>query len=249
MRHKVVLALACGFALAGIVPGQNDVDPEIKKILDRAATAMGGADKLEKYHGVSWKGKGKFRQANIALVLDGESYIRDGNQFRYELYLGENQQTSLVVIITSTMGWVKAGATQPLPEQLSPLRADFYALALSQRPHALRDKAYQLTSIGEVAVEGKTAFGLRVAQKGWPDVTLYFDKETGLAVKSEVRVKDPSTAQEASDEFFLSDYKMFGSLKYYTKAVGKRDGNDYTERDLTEVTWHEQLPDNLFERP
>lgn len=248
MRHVAVTALACWFS-ASTASAQNDADPAIKTILDRAATAMGGAAKLAKYHGVSWKGKGKFRQANIALVLDGESHIRDGNQFRYDLFLGENQQTSIVVIVTGTTGWVKAGATQPLPEQLSPLRADFYALALSQRPHALLDKAYQLTAIGEVVVEGKPTLGLRVTQKNWPDVTLYFDKETGLAVKSEVRVKDPSTAQEVSDEFFLSEYKTFAGLKHYTKAVGKRDGNDYTERELTDVTWHEQLPDNLFARP
>ncbi len=129
------------------------------------------------------------------------------------------------------------------------MRADFYALALSQRPHALREKAFRVVPVGEVQVAGRPALGLRVEQKGWPEVNVYYDKETGLPIKSEVRVKDPSTAQEVSDEFLLSDYQAFEGRQHYTKVVGKRNGNDYVERELTEVRWHEELVESLFQRP
>src|SRR5581483_481009 len=117
-------------------------------------------------------------------------------------------------------------------------------LALSQRPHALRDQRFRLSLVGETQVEGRPALGLRVEQEGWPAVNLFYDKESGLPVKSEVRVKDPTTAQEVSDEFFLSEYREADGRKHYTRVVGKRNGNDYVERELTEVRWHAELADS-----
>ena len=30
---------------------------------------------------------------------------------------------------------------------------------------------------------------------------------------------------------------------------GKRNGEEYLERELTEIRWHDKLPDHLFEMP
>ena len=249
MRHFGVFTLVGCVVLAGVVAGQNEADNQIKGILDRAAKALGGADKLAQVRGVTWKGKGSFRQMNIAIVFEGETAVQDSNKFRHDLNLGENQANAIVVVVTADKSWIKAGKTMPLPDQLAPLRSNFYALALAQRPHALGQKMFTLTYLGEVEVEGKAAQGLRVAQKGWPEVNVYYDKESGLPIKSEVRVKDPASAQEVADEFFLSEFKVFDGIRHYTKVVGKRDGNAYLERELTDIRWHETLPETTFAMP
>src|SRR5205085_1339854 len=75
MYRSVLLVLASFVVVSGMSLAQNGAETETKKILDRAADALGGRDKLAQYHGTSWKGKGKFRQSNIAVVFDGEAFI------------------------------------------------------------------------------------------------------------------------------------------------------------------------------
>jgi len=246
--HRIAPLLVCLLA-AGTARAQDNTDAGIKAILARAVKALGGEETLAKYHGVSAKGKGVFRLGGATLPFDGEAFVQESDRFRQDLVLGDNQANPITLVLTATKGWIKAGKTMPLPEQLESLRADVYALSLSQRPHALRDKAFRLSLIGETQVAGRPAVGVRAEQKGWPAVNLFYDKESGLPVKCEVRVKDATTAQEVSDEFFLSEYRAFNGRGYFTRVVGKRDGNDYLERELTDVRWHEALPDNLFEMP
>jgi hypothetical protein len=250
MRHYRPALIVLSLLLAGSAAAQDETANEVNKILERATEALGGADTLAKYRGMSWRGKGSFKLADIALVFDGDAFAQDYDRFRQELALGENQTASLTMVVSATKGWIKVGdKTMPLPQQLETLRHDFYALALAQRPHLLRDKRFAVSLVGEVEVMNRPALGIRVAQKGWPEVNLCYDKESGLPVKAEVRVKDPTSAQEVSDEFFFSAYQSTQGRQHYTKMIGKRNGNDYLERELTDVRWHEELPSSLFEMP
>ena len=62
-----------------------------------------------------------------------------------------------------------------------------YAFGLALMPQRLRDADFQLSPAGEVKVNDRPALGLRVSRKGWPDVNVYFDKESGLVVKAATR--------------------------------------------------------------
>ena len=56
----------------------------------------------------------------------------------------------------------------------------------------LKEKGYELSLIGEDKVEGKKVVGVRVTKKDQKDISLFFDKETGLLAKLEYRGADPS---------------------------------------------------------
>ncbi len=194
MGWRLRLAAASFFlcALPLLPAAQNDANAEIKAILERAHKALHGPAKPGEFRGISSKGKGQFRQGNIAIVFEGEAFVQDSDRFRHDLLLGENQGTSLTLVVTGSKSWLKVGtgkATE-LPEQLAPFRATFYAVSLSQQPHALGDKRFRLAAIGEVEAAGRAVLGLRVSQNDWPDVNVFYDKENGLPVKCEVRVKD-----------------------------------------------------------
>jgi hypothetical protein len=240
------LALTMIMCLIPTVVAQDDAEAEVQRILERASRALGG-EKRAGYQGVTWKGKGKFRQADIALEFDGDASVQGLDRMRLDLTLGG--MAPLTIIVNGDKGWVKTDQAMPLPEQLAPLRADLYALALSERPHELRKKPFRCAPLGEVQLQGKPALGVRVTRDGSPEVNVFYDKETSLPLKCEVRVKDPSTAQEVSDEFLLTEYQMFDGLPHYTKMVGTRDGREYLERELIEVRWHEKLSDDLFAAP
>lgn len=97
-------------------------------------------------------------------------------------------------------------------ELLIPIKECFYAVRLAQTPVRLKYKSFGLSPLGEVKVGTSEAIGLRIIHKGHPDVCLFFDKKTGLPLKSEVRIQEWK-GQEASYEFFFMDYKDFDGLR------------------------------------
>jgi hypothetical protein len=73
----------------------------------------------------------------------------------------------------------------------------------------LKDEGFKFALFGDVTVDGKDAVGVRVSCKGRPDINLFFDKGTGLAIKSERRAKDTRTNQEFTAESIYRDHKAF----------------------------------------
>jgi hypothetical protein len=79
-----------------------------------------------------------------------------------------------------------------------------------------------------------------------PATMLFFDKETGLLVKVEMKVKDESR-KEVLSEMYLDDYKDIGGRKYYTKMRVVQDGKPVTEHTLYDQKSQEMLDPKLFE--
>ena len=112
----------------------------------------------------------------------------------------------------------------------------------------LKGKAFRLAPLGEVNIDKRPARGVWVSSKGHRDVNLYFDKETGLLVKTETRVKDDND-QEVTEETFLGDYKEVQGTKQATKLTVKRDGELYLESEVTDYRLAEKLDDRVFAKP
>ena len=91
--------------------------------------------------------------------------------------------------------------------------------------------------------------GVKVSSKGHRDVDLYFDKETGLLVKTEGRVKDDMSGQEVTEESFHSEYKEVQGTKQAHKFVVKRNGKLFMEGEATGVELSEKLDASTFAKP
>ena len=70
----------------------------------------------------------------------------------------------------------------------------------------VKDKGYELSLIGESKVEDKPAVGVLVKSKDHNDVSLFFDKETGLLAKLEHRTTDPTSGKEVTEERIIVSY-------------------------------------------
>jgi hypothetical protein len=113
----------------------------------------------------------------------------------------------------------------------------------------LKDKAYELSTIGEDKVDGKKVVGVRVSKKGQKDVSVYFDKETGLIAKVEFRTTDQMTGNEVTEERIPSDYaKNKDGVPVPKKVVVKRDGKTFLEAEVLEVKYFEKLDDSEFKK-
>jgi hypothetical protein len=113
----------------------------------------------------------------------------------------------------------------------------------------LEDPAFTLTLLDEIKVNGRAAFGVKVASKGHDDVRLYFDKAGGLLVKIDWKGVKPDL-QEVLTESILSDYKVVkGGGKYPMKALILVDGKKYTDLEIVEFEPLEKIDDAVFAEP
>jgi hypothetical protein len=113
----------------------------------------------------------------------------------------------------------------------------------------LKDKAYELTLIGDDKVEGKKVVGVRVTKKGSKDVSLFFDKETGMLMKVEHRGVAPGTEMEVNEERIITEYgKNKDGVPYAKKVVVKHDGKQFLEAEIIEAKLLEKLDDSEFKK-
>ena len=86
-----------------------------------------------------------------------------------------------------------------------------------------KNPACQFTTTGEGTVEGRPAVGLRMKLEGGPEATWYFDKESGLLLKTEQRTKR-FEGEDSVVETLYGDYQTLGGFPMARKVTSLRDG-------------------------
>ncbi|HJZ59013.1 MAG TPA: hypothetical protein VKE74_28980 [Gemmataceae bacterium] len=251
MRHSRRAFLAFGVVLATAVAARADDDAAAARALvDKAVRAHGGQAELEKLPGVTIKFKGTFHGMGQAIPFTGEIATLGRDQQRIEIVAeAGGQKFRIVNVLNRDKGWARAADnTKELDkEDLAEAQEQAYAGWVATLV-PLKDKAFTLSTIGQVEIEKRPALGVKVSAKDRRDVDLYFDKETGLLVKTETRVKD-DTGQEVVQETFLSDHKEVQGTQHAMKFTVKRDGKLYVEVEVSECQLAEKLEDSVFAKP
>jgi hypothetical protein len=249
MRTVGLLSCVAAVWLAG--PGVAGEQPAPKALLDRALKAMGADANALKCRAATGKGSGKFHvPVELSFTFDGSTQLFGRHRFDLQFDVNGNK-VAQVVVVKGDKGWVNvAGKTTELPKDVREgLRDALYAIQLATLPMGLKGKEFKLSALGELPVKNRPAVGVLVSHQGRRDVSLFFDKETGLPVKSETTAKDVLTGQEVSNEFFLSDYRQFDGVRSYAKLTWMKDGKLYLEQEITELKLHSNHDDNVFAQP
>jgi hypothetical protein len=250
--HRIVGASCVVALLLAAVPARADEDADLRAVVVKALRASGGADTLKKFKASVSKSKGKFYGMGEGIDYTGETSLQLPNRFRTEVE-GEagGQKFKFVQIIDGDKGWRTFNdMTQDLDrEALAEGKEQLYVQTVTHLT-PLTDKAFKLSSLGEVKVGDRAAVGVRVEHRGHRDVSLFFDKDKGLLIKSESRVKDlMAGGQEYTSEVFYGDYKRVEGVMVPYKITIKRDGKRFVEAEVTEVKLSEKLDDSVFAKP
>jgi hypothetical protein len=208
MRRSVspFLAAVLLLGLGGRVRGQ---EAEARALIDRAIAAQGGLAKLSREVASRRKIKGVFHGDRFTFT--GATFSEPGKRLRIELDgTIKNGPASVILVYNGTRGWASYnGSTRELDEAaMERHRRASYADRVSGLVTLVKDKGYKLTLLGESIIKGKPAVGLRVEKAGKPDVLLYFDKQSGLLVKSSNRVQDPDKRREVEQVLYYFDYRV-----------------------------------------
>jgi hypothetical protein len=178
------------------------------------------------------------------LPYTGTYAVQWPGQFRMEI------EGVFTIVLDGDKGWIKdQGGTKEMPkDQLAEQKESQYAGWVSWLL-PLKDKSFQLAPLGESKVAERTAVGVKVSSKGHRDVNLYFDKESGILVKSEHRAKDDMSGQEVNQEAYYTDYKDLAGLKVPMKITIKRDGKQFVEAENHDLKMVEKLDASVFAKP
>jgi hypothetical protein len=249
MKTPLLSVLGVGLVLlAGT--GRADDQPDAKVLLDKALKAMGDQAKLAKLGTASVKGKITGSPGGQEITVDIDGTWQGMNQYHADADVQEGGNNFKgVLVFNGDKAWIKKGAeTQDAPDGVASfIQNIFYAGRMPQLLPALKDKAYTLAPLGEVQVGGQAALGLSISHKDRKDVSLFFAKESGLPLKSDVRVTDPQ-GKEIAVEFLYSDYKDFDGLKLCSKITIKVDETEF-KMELSEVKGVDKVDASQFDRP
>lgn len=233
--------------LAGTLAAQD-----AKSTLDKALQAAGGEANLKKYPALVLKGKGKFFLMGQEVPFTGEWHTQGIDQGRTVTeYVLMNARTTEVKVVNKDRGWIRdnqaAAEAMDKPTLAEELESLYFNYVTTLAP--LKGKEFKLTPLPEEPVEGKPAVGLLVAHQRHRDVRLWFDKASGLLVKSQRTIRDPSSGKESAEEVLFSGYKEVSGLKLPTRFLVKTAGKTSAEAEMTEVQPAEKLDAKLFEKP
>ncbi|OAI40120.1 hypothetical protein AYO40_05140 [Planctomycetaceae bacterium SCGC AG-212-D15] len=244
------MRLATGALLAILVLVNSisaaDEKADGRAIIDKAIKAVGGEEKMGQFKIESFREKGTYYGMGDGLPYTGAYVVQWPDHFRMEI------EGVFVMVVAGEKGWMTSekGVVDMTEEQLKREKRNLYGgYVATLLP--LKDKAYTLTVLPEAKVADKPVVGVRVTQKDKPDVSLYFDKDTGLLAKVEQMVlpsEDPK-AKEVKQETFLSEYKEIEGCKMATKVVAKRDGKVYVEAEMSDIKSLKKADEKAFAKP
>jgi hypothetical protein len=218
---------------------------EPKEIIEQAIKASGGAEAINKQKAFTWSETGKYYGMGDGLDFKGKCAYQAPDKFRVEI---ENVFT---MGLDGKTGWTKTadGTVADLTGEKLKTQLDQIYLSRVVRLAPLTGKKFKLADAGEEKVGDHNAVGVKVSSEGHPDVTLYFDKESHLLVKTSVQVYSEEESKEVKQESSFSDYKEFGGVKQPMKYVAMHDGKRYIEAEISDFKVVDKLDESMFKKP
>jgi hypothetical protein len=250
MRATLVPFLGLALFLLGSPPLRAQDD--LRGVIDKAIKAHGGQEKIDKHKAGQVKSKGMVDVNGMTIGYSEEATYHLPNKFRSLQQLDVNGMNIKVMIgYDGTKAWINVNGmdVDMMLDKIADLMKEQAYLSEVTRLTVLKNKDYELSSLGESKVQDKPAVGVRVGRKGHKDINLFFDKDSGLLLKFEHRTVDFNTMQEVNEERIITEYQDKDGLKEPKKAVVNRDGKKYIDVEVVEVKYLDDIDDTQFSKP
>jgi len=232
-------------------------------IIDKGVQAHGGAEKLSQFQAVSARWAGKHKVENV-FYWDAVRVVKyempDKIRMDFEVENPNGGSFTFARVVNGKQGWQgSARGSRDLKEaEVTQIADEMYAHSLAslvplKDVARLKDNGFEFSVFGSVPADGKDAVGVVVSRQGRPQVILFFDKETGLVIKSERRAKDAVTSEEYTAESIYRDHKAFQGVLWPTLRLDRRDGRDLEENagrfELSDFQAQDKLDGSSLAKP
>ena len=221
--------LFVGIAVVLGAPGSaaRAEEPRPEEIIDRAIRAHGGEEKLAGLSAFTLKERQVYPDA---VTWDNQIVVQLPGRYRWERTTSSGgKSTTMLTVLDGEQGWMKMN--DHVTRYPRTLIESFYKYTVPyQGPRSIlrlrarqKNPACQFATTGERTVEGRPAVGLRMKLEGGPEATWYFDKETGLLLKTEQRTKRFEGEDQVS-VILYGDYQTCDGFPMARKETRWSDG-------------------------
>jgi hypothetical protein len=213
----------------------GDANARAKQILEMAQQAKGSLEKLKAVRDFT-------SRADVSASIQGQSfdlsittYAQAPDKTRSEINIPSMGMT-MVQTFNGTSAWmdIPGQGTQDAPSELtdeakrSAAREWFVNFLISPA-----GKEIEATALEDAQVNGKAADVVAVTI-GDAKVTIYFDKQTHLTLKTAYDTLNQQ-AEKVKGESLYDDYKEVSGIKFPYKVTLLRDGEKFAESKVLEV--------------
>lgn len=247
MMHRFLNFEVAFFLLVPLVTIAADEDAVA--VIERAIQAQGGEEQVAKLT-KAWRARVK--GAKGKLLITGEMLYQSPGQMRIETNLEVGEvKIPIIAVLNGDKGWqnINGQTREVTGKELEEMRDGAYRsrevrflLPLIKKP------GFTLSPLPDQEIDKRPATGVRVQSQGHRDINLYFDKESGLLVKTESRILSPEKKELVLEQIF-SDYKDFEGVKLATKFTKYENGRLDSVEEITEITFVDQIDAEEFTKP
>ena len=222
-----------------------------RTVIARAIAAQGGEGKLAAVRAGRSTLRGTLFDGNREFAFTSEQSFQLPGQIKIALTLKTAPKTTKIVeVIDGDKGWISIDGQVKEADAVSLARAKqlLYLSRISRLTPLLGEKEFELTALEESKVNDRPTAGVKVVSKGHEDVSLYFDKETGLLVKLEYPTRN-NQYREVTQEDFFSEYAEFCGVKLPQKNVSFQDGKKLVDVEIVDAKFPDSIPSSEFGKP
>ncbi len=226
-------------------------DDEVGKIIDKAIKAHFPNGLDAKMTGLRSKSKGTLHIMGNDLTFNQEVAAQIPDKFKETMDLNVmGNNVPVVTVFNGKEGWILANGKEVkvTDEILAEFKEAAYSMGVMQGMY-FKQKGIKFALTGEVKVNGKPAIGVTVSKEGKKDINVFFDKETGLMAKIEMRKRDQMSGEEVNEERIVTEYQDVAGRKVAKRVEVLRGGKPFIELEVTELKIEEKLDDGEFAQP
>ena len=235
--ERFLVALLVTVTVSGPGRTASADDADVTVILDKAMKALGGEDRLGKIKGATWKSRGKITLGDHKeQEFTGQTTTQGLDRFRSELEVTYLDGTKLkfLSVLNGDKAWHMVGDMALYPDAaVARQKRTVYLAVIPVTLAPVKGPGFKVQAAGEEKVGGRPAVVLKVTCPDGKDITISFDKQSGLPVKAVGKVFTLD-GREVAQETTYGDYKDFGGIKAATRIEFKTDGKTDRKLEVTE---------------
>ena len=251
MNRIVCASLVVGLVFVSVTRVRGD-DDLVKGILEKAAKALGGEQKLAKADACVRKSKGTITLNGNDSQITVEATVQGLDRYRAE-FQGEFNGNTVkgVTVVNGDKGWRKFGdnTMEMDAAALANEKRIIYLQVVAARITPLTGTGFKAEPAGEEKIGDKSAVVLKMTGPDGKDFTISFDKESGLPVKVVAAKMLGFQGQEYTQETTYSDYKDIDGIKRAMKVESKRDGQIFIKQQVSEYKVLDKVDPQTFNQP
>jgi hypothetical protein len=246
-----------GLAVACVVAGTAAADDKAEAVIKKAIEAHGGAANLDKYKAGRMKMSGEVSVLGMDIEFKGTLSYSSPDRYKLAItadFMGQKMEMEQVVKGTTAKTSMKVGGMAvPVPDgddEKEELKTAAVMQDAEQLTPLLDAKKFTLKQADDADVNGKKAAVIVVQPKAIKkEFKMFFDKDSGLLVKTSHRGRGPGADGQTTDvdeDAYHQDYKKIKGIQVPMKQTVDHDGKKFMTVKVSEYEVLEKIDDKEF---